>query len=82
MRFIFFLFILLSTSCQDTESAKSEVVQMSKKGIQLIVLGTVQDGGAPHIGCTKSCCARLWKEPDESLKVVSLGIIDFDNNKT
>ena len=29
----------------------------------LVILGNVQDGGSPHIGCTKSCCAELWENP-------------------
>lgn len=49
-----------------------------KTGVSLIVLGTAQDGGSPHIGCTKSCCASLFKTPDHSRKVVALGIIDHD----
>ena len=28
----------------------------------LKVLGTVQDGGSPHIGCQKSCCKDLSSE--------------------
>ena len=28
----------------------------------LKVLGTVQDGGSPHIGCQKSCCKDLSLE--------------------
>jgi len=42
----------------------------------LMVLGTVQDAGAPQIGCTKSCCNDLYKNPDHTLKVVSLGLVD------
>jgi pyrroloquinoline quinone biosynthesis protein B len=47
----------------------------------LIVLGTVQDAGSPHIGCNKECCKDLFENPDLSRKVVSLGIIDEDNKK-
>jgi pyrroloquinoline quinone biosynthesis protein B len=42
----------------------------------LVILGTVQDGGSPHIGCTKECCADLFRKNDHSRKVVSLGLID------
>ena len=38
----------------------------------LYVLGTLQDGGAPHMNCEKECCA-LSKENDF---VASLGVID------
>ena len=42
----------------------------------LIVLGTIQDAGSPQMACQKSCCEELFKNPDASRKVVSLGIID------
>ena len=35
-------------------------------------LGTLQDGGSPHMGCVKSCCAT--ERPNDY--VVSLGVID------
>ncbi|MGQ0828367.1 MAG: MBL fold metallo-hydrolase [Bacteroidota bacterium] len=55
------------------------VQPFSKKNIlapSLMVLGTVQDAGSPHIGCTKECCKNLFKNPDKNRKVVSLGVID------
>ena len=27
----------------------------------IIVLGTIQDAGSPHMGCEKSCCIRLFE---------------------
>ena len=48
---------------------------------RLIVLGTVQDAGSPHIGCAKACCKKLFKRPDPGRKVVSLGLIDETNKK-
>lgn len=50
--------------------------------VSLIVLGTVQDGGSPHIGCRRECCSTLFENPDPTRMVVSLGVIDFVNNKT
>lgn len=38
----------------------------------LVVLGTLQDGGSPHMGCVKNCCAT--ERPNDY--VVSLGVID------
>ena len=38
----------------------------------LVVLGTLQDGGSPHMSCNKSCCAIV--RPNDY--VVSLGVID------
>ena len=42
----------------------------------IIVLGTIQDAGSPHMGCEKSCCISLFKNPDPKRKVVSLGLVD------
>ena len=50
--------------------------------VTLIVLGTIQDGGSPHIGCTKNCCKDLFTHPDYTRKVVSLGVIDPQNKQT
>lgn len=48
----------------------------------LIVLGTVQDAGSPHMGCKKKCCEKLFSNPDPTRKVVSLGLVDPVNKKT
>jgi pyrroloquinoline quinone biosynthesis protein B len=50
--------------------------------VELIVLGNVQDGGAPHMGCEKSCCAPLYQTPDPKRKVVSLGLLDAQTSKS
>ena len=42
----------------------------------IIVLGTIQDAGSPHMGCEKSCCINLFETPDLNRKVVSLGLVD------
>ncbi len=59
---------------------QSGISQASKAS--LIVLGTVQDGGSPHIGCKKQCCAALFTDPDPTRKVVSLGLVDHEYQKT
>lgn len=40
------------------------------------VLGIAQDGGYPHAGCRKACCARLWKDPRGRRHVSSLALVD------
>ena len=60
-----------------------ECQPVAKNGqTQIIVLGTIQDGGSPHIGCTKDCCKDLFTHPDAHRKVVSLGIIDAADKQT
>ncbi|PIB39376.1 MBL fold metallo-hydrolase [Maribacter sp. 4G9] len=62
--------------------AQASLVTNEKEGVKVFVLGTVQDGGSPHIGCEKECCAQLFEKGDLSRKIVSLGVVDFKNNKT
>jgi len=40
-----------------------------------------QDGGAPHAGCEKPCCNRLWDTPQEWRRVVCLGVVDPDSGE-
>ncbi len=77
------LFLLAGT----TSSGQGDSLSSSPEGsgpaaLELIVLGNVQDGGAPHMGCVKSCCAPLYNQPDLTLKVVSLGLLDAREKKT
>ena len=47
--------------------------------LELVVLGTAQDAGAPQIGCEKSCCKMRWKTGEKEA-VVALGVIDQKYN--
>jgi pyrroloquinoline quinone biosynthesis protein B len=47
--------------------------------VELHVLGTVQDAGAPQLGCKKACC--VWAAA-EDLSVVSLGLVDRFEGKS
>jgi pyrroloquinoline quinone biosynthesis protein B len=53
----------------------------SSKTPYLVILGNVQDAGSPQMGCEKACCKELFKTPDPSRKVVSIGIVDPNNKK-
>ena len=53
----------------------------SSKTPYLVILGNVQDAGSPHMGCEKACCKELFKTPDPSRNVVSIGIVDPNNKK-
>lgn len=56
------------------------LLSAQRYGVEVVVLGTVQDAGSPHMACQKSCCIDLWTHPDSSRKVVSLGIHDHIEN--
>lgn len=42
----------------------------------LLVLGTAQDGGYPHIGCRKQCCEQAWNNTNNRRYVVSFAVTD------
>ncbi|MTI41855.1 MBL fold metallo-hydrolase [Fulvivirga lutimaris] len=65
---------------ENVSTPKSET-SISISETSLIILGNVQDGGSPHIGCQKDCCKALFKNPDKDRKVVSLGLIDVESQK-
>ena len=48
----------------------------------LKILGTVQDGGSPHIGCEKMCCKFLSIEQKKQRKVTSLAVIYPQTNSS
>lgn len=54
------------------------IIPFSYGQIELIVLGNMQDGGSPHIGCEKSCCSI--DDPDKM--VVSLAVNDHSLRKS
>lgn len=77
-------FILLS--CQEKNNNKQEketkiLQERDQETVEIVVLGNVQDAGSPHIACKKECCAALFDHPDKNRQVVSLGLIDRENNK-
>lgn len=76
--------ILILTSCKEKPSGElgQNAPLEAQSVVTLRILGTVQDGGSPHIGCKKSCCADLFNNSDSDRKVVSLGIVDHENNKS
>ncbi len=69
--------------CKDVDKAITTAVKIQNvpSKTSLIVLGNVQDAGSPHIACIKECCRELFQNPDDTRKVVSLGVIDPENNR-
>jgi len=78
---VMFLIGCNRSSVQEAQVEKqAEIVPVSTPS--LVILGTVQDAGSPHIGCEKDCCADLFTNPDKNRMVVSLGIVDPQNEMT
>jgi len=51
-------------------------IPLSGQDPYIIVLGITQDGGYPHMGCTKECCKTAWENPSMRRNVVSLALVD------
>ena len=83
LRIVLMLFLL--SACKQKEKQTnviSNTTIKTKYKTSLIVLGTVQDAGSPHLACKKDCCKSLFEHPDKNKKVVSLGILDSENKTT
>ncbi len=76
---LFLLFACSIPTAQENKEVSPSINSITD--YSLIVLGTIQDGGSPHMGCKKDCCKDLFENPDVSRQVVSLGLIDNKNNK-
>ena len=48
---------------------------------QIYILGTVQDGGFPHTGCSQDCCKEAWENHLLRKNVASIAIIDHNVKK-
>lgn len=77
--FLYFLLFILTFSCEKKKIEKKSFLNTSKQ--YLTVLGVAQDGGYPHIGCQKNCCLSVYKNKAKRKNVVSLGLVDLENQQ-
>ncbi len=80
--FLWPLVVLVSCNEVDKKGVPEKKSNTTSDGVSLIVLGTVQDAGSPHIACKKDCCLDLFENPDSRRNVVSLGLVDSEKQKT
>ena len=74
---IYFIIVLFIYSCS-TKPSSTETLSTDA----IIILGTAQDAGSPHMNCRKKCCINLWDSENNKTNVVSLAIFDNENNET
>lgn len=81
---LLFIFILLCCCKNENKSHTHQEMlpPIPLSGVSLIILGTMQDAGSPHIACEKECCKALFLQPNPNRKVVALGLVDNTNEKT
>ncbi len=80
----FFLIIFFSACQSPTPSSNPDEHTINKipETPFIVVLGTIQDAGSPHIACKKDCCKGLFNNPDKERQVVSLGLVDNIDEKS
>ena len=44
-----------------------------------LVLGTAQDGGYPHTGCSDDCCKEAWEDSNQKRLIASLAVLDSND---
>ncbi|MEO6596452.1 MAG: MBL fold metallo-hydrolase [Planctomycetota bacterium] len=66
---------LLLVLCCATLSCSAPGVRSAPSRFELFVLGTAQDGGLPHFGCERPCCANARRD-GRVLYPASLGVVD------
>jgi hypothetical protein len=60
-------YFFVAAFCAILSCSESVDLNTHNKGIELVVLGTIQDAGSPQIGCKKKNAAKnYWRK--ESLK--------------
>jgi pyrroloquinoline quinone biosynthesis protein B len=50
-------------------------VERAGTGVRAKVLGVAQDGGVPHLGCSRQCCIKARHDPSHARKVACMGLI-------
>ncbi len=74
------LLLILLLSCNESPQHIEKSPPVSLK-TSIVILGTIQDAGSPHIACTKDCCKELFDNPDYTRQVVSFGVYDAATKK-
>ena len=75
----YFFIILLSVYSLGCNNFSQEKENKSSE-ILLKVLGTIQDGGIPHMGCSKECCSNYFLSKKSRIGVSSLGVSNLKYN--
>ena len=74
--FFIILLSIYSLGCNDFSQEKEN----KSSEILLKILGTIQDGGIPHMGCSKECCSNYFLSKKSRIGVSCLGVSNLKYN--
>jgi pyrroloquinoline quinone biosynthesis protein B len=57
------------------------VVAQKPEQPYVLILGVAQDGGYPHTGCKRPCCAMAWAKESMRRYVVSIAVVDPEKHE-
>ena len=52
------------------------MLNIQPNSVSVVVLGIMQDGGLPHMGCRCRRCSQAYEDPHKGEYVACLGIVD------
>jgi pyrroloquinoline quinone biosynthesis protein B len=79
--FVICIYLFLETTYSQPQEEVTNNYNKHLDASSLVILGTMQDAGQPHAGCSKECCADLFNNPDKNKQVISLGLFDASTGK-
>jgi len=81
LNYLLILIVAALYSCaNETTTGETSGIIPEPTGPYIKVLGVAQDAGYPQADCRKACCAKVWSGEMEKVLVVSLALIDPENN--
>ena len=71
--FLLIIYVFSFLSCSEQIKKNNQY----SDEVVLKVLGTIQDGGIPHMGCSKECCVNYFEHTSIRIGVSSIGVSNF-----
>lgn len=72
-QFLLIIYVFSFLSCSEQIKKNNQY----SDEVVLKVLGTIQDGGIPHMGCSKECCVNYFEHKSIRIGVSSIGVSNF-----
>jgi hypothetical protein len=70
---------VVAAACAAGPALVADAMPVAAARVELIVLGVAQDGGLPHFGCERPCCADA-RRTGRVVFPAALGVVDRRND--